>query len=175
MYGVVQHNSVHFIPCDLIFLLCPLMYGLVCLDGVGYFIQDQGSHRSARFEFPKLSLTFRGIFPSLSLTTWHIGITWNPVRSEEKFCTCNLWARNQGQTLGHLSQIIFDDFPKGKKKFPDFPWWWEPCSRQYVNHVDRVIPISSDPWVYIINITKTCQCIFAFFYWRLVTVSLKGF
>ena len=30
----VQHNSAHFIPCDLIFLLCPLMYGLVCSDGV---------------------------------------------------------------------------------------------------------------------------------------------
>ncbi len=46
-----------------------------------------------------------------------MGIAWNPEGSEEKFYTCNHWVftknvpRNQGQTLGHLSQIIFPDFP----------------------------------------------------------------
>ena len=34
MYGVVKYNTIHFIPCDLIFLLWPLLYGLVCSDGV---------------------------------------------------------------------------------------------------------------------------------------------
>ena len=32
--GSVRSCAAHFIPCDLIFLLCPLMYGLVCLDSV---------------------------------------------------------------------------------------------------------------------------------------------
>ena len=41
--------------------------------------------------------------------------------------------RNQGQTLGHLSQIIFPDSRQKILKFPDFPegqkfpWWWQPC------------------------------------------------
>ena len=42
--------------------------------------------------------------------------------------------RNQGQALGHLSQIISLTFPDSQQKilkfsvktFPDFPWWWQP-------------------------------------------------
>ena len=34
MYGVVQNNTVHFRPCDLKFLLCPLLYDVVTLDSV---------------------------------------------------------------------------------------------------------------------------------------------
>ncbi len=34
--STLSYNSVHFIPCDLVFLLCPLMYGLVCSDSVWY-------------------------------------------------------------------------------------------------------------------------------------------
>ena len=34
MYGIVQNNTVHFRSFDLIFLLCPLLHGVVTPDSV---------------------------------------------------------------------------------------------------------------------------------------------
>ena len=33
-WAVMQNNTVHFRPCDLMFLLCPLLYGVVTPDSV---------------------------------------------------------------------------------------------------------------------------------------------
>ena len=61
VYGVV----LHFIPCDLIFLLSPLMYGLVCSDSV--IIQDfRISHFHYRFLIITISPIFLVTFPIVS-------------------------------------------------------------------------------------------------------------
>ncbi len=34
LYGVEQLDTIHFRPCDLIFLLIPIYYGVVCSDSM---------------------------------------------------------------------------------------------------------------------------------------------
>ncbi len=44
LYGAAQLNTVHFGQCDLIFLLIPILYGVVCSDSVviyEHFIYDR--------------------------------------------------------------------------------------------------------------------------------------
>ncbi len=66
---------------------------------------------------PWLSLTFQFIFPWLSLTSWLVSreIPWSEARKNFVpatilFFTKNM-PRNQIQSLGHLSWIIFPNFP----------------------------------------------------------------
>ncbi len=44
MYGIVQRYSVHFVPCDMIFLLHPVMYGIVRLATVYTLDPQDTSH-----------------------------------------------------------------------------------------------------------------------------------
>ncbi len=90
----------------------------------------QGCHQSAQFKFPDFPWLFRCSFPWLSLTSWHRSDGYR-VKSRAK--RAKIWhlqplgfyknmSRNQGQTLGHLSQIIFPDFPWLSTKNIEIPW-----------------------------------------------------
>ncbi len=107
----------------------------------------QGCHQSAWFEFPDFPWLFRRPFPWLSLTSRHRsdGYRVKPRAKQGKILHLQPLGfyknmpRNQGQTLGHPSQIIFPDFPwlstknieipwlsltfQKVKIFPDFPWF----------------------------------------------------
>ena len=96
---------------------------------------------------PWLSLTFSAHF---SLTLGHRShgyhvksrAKWGKILRLQPLRFYKNMPRNQGQTLGHLGQIIFPDFPwlstknieipwlsltfQKVKFFPDFPWWWQP-------------------------------------------------
>ncbi len=104
-------------------------------------------------------------FPDLTTQTWWVS---HEIQSESRknFAPATngflqKMPRNQGQTLGHFSQIIFPDFPwlssknieipwlslsfQKVKIFPDFPWWWEPWPF-LVNQ--QVIGEQKNDWIY---------------------------
>ncbi len=90
---------------------------------------QQGCHQSARFEFPDFPWLFQRTFP-WPQDTHLMGITWNPERSEEKFCTCNYWVVTKicleirdklCVTSARSFSLTFPDSRQKILKFPDFP------------------------------------------------------
>ncbi len=129
----------------------------------------QGCHQSAWFEFPDF---FGALFPDFP---WPhdrdlMGITWNPERSEEKFCTCNHWvftkicleirdklwvisARSFSLTFPDSRQKIlkFPDFPEGQ----NFPWF----SLIFPDGGNPVIPSRISGRNYKIGPVCLCVCL----------------
>ena len=72
----------------------------------------QGWHQSAQFEFPDF---FGALFPDLMTQIHGYRVKSRAKRGKnlhlQPLGFYKYMPRNQGQSLGHLSQIIFPDFP----------------------------------------------------------------